>query len=33
MQEFTEIYESNVTDIEKFLTETIQNMGDLSIRE
>jgi hypothetical protein len=33
MQEFTEIYESNVTDIEKFLTETIQNLGDLSIRE
>jgi len=33
MQEFTEIYELNVTDIEKFLTETIQNLGDLSIRE
>jgi hypothetical protein len=33
MQEFTEIYELNVTDIEKFLTETIQNLGDLAIRE
>ncbi len=33
MQEFTEVYESNIEDIEKFLTETIQNLGELSIRE
>jgi len=33
MQEFTEIYKSNTEDIEKFLTETIYNLGALSIRE
>lgn len=33
MQEFTEIYTSNIEDIEKFLTETIQNLGELSLRE
>ena len=30
MQEFMELYKNNVTDIEKFLTETIHNLGDLS---
>lgn len=33
MQEFTEIYELNIKDIEEFLTETIQNLGDLTMRE
>ncbi|MDD2698940.1 MAG: hypothetical protein PHF17_09090 [Arcobacteraceae bacterium] len=33
MQEFTEIYKSNVEDIEKFLVETIYNLGELSLRE
>jgi len=33
MQEFTEVYKSNVEDIEKFLTETIYNLGELAIRE
>ncbi len=33
MQEFTEIYRNNTEDIEKFLIETIQNLGELSMRE
>lgn len=33
MQEFTEIYRMNTEDIEKFLIETIQNLGELSLRE
>lgn len=33
MQEFMETYNANVEDIEKFLTETIYNLGQLSIRE
>lgn len=32
MQEFTEIYESHQNDIEKFLTETIANSGELANR-
>ncbi len=33
MQEFAEVYNTNIKDIEKFLTETIYNLGDLSSRE
>ncbi len=33
MQELTEVYKNNVEDIEKFLTETIHNLGELSHRE
>lgn len=33
MQEFTEVYNNNLSDIEKFLKETILNLGDLSSRE
>lgn len=33
MQEFMETYNKNVDDIEKFLSETIHNLGDLSTRE
>jgi hypothetical protein len=33
MQEFMEIYRNNINDIEKFLTETIHNLGDLSISQ
>ncbi|WP_304546033.1 PDC sensor domain-containing protein [Sulfurimonas microaerophilic] len=33
MQEFMETYNANVDDIEKFLTETIYNLGELSKRE
>lgn len=32
MQEFTEVYKANVDDIEKFLTETIYNLGELTTR-
>lgn len=33
MQEFMEVYKNNIEDIEKFLTETIHNLGDLKSRE
>jgi hypothetical protein len=33
MQEFMEVYKNNIDDIEKFLTETIHNLGQLHSRE
>jgi hypothetical protein len=33
MQEFMEVYKNNIDDIEKFLTETIHNLGELHSRE
>jgi hypothetical protein len=33
MQEFMEVYKNNIDDIEKFLTETIHNLGQLYSRE
>lgn len=33
MQEFMEVYKSNIDEIEKFLTETVHNLGDLSTRQ
>jgi hypothetical protein len=33
MQEFMEVYKNNIDDIEKFLTETIHNLGELRLRE
>ncbi len=33
MQEFMEVYKNNIDEIEKFLVETISNLGDLESRE